>query len=161
MPQRISRNSGFLATLVLVCVAILLALVAVGFFNNRPSYGVFNHRTIIPKGCGITLYQPKDTTTAIDSITVSGYARGCGWSPALNGDLGMIFVLDAKGKVLAQQKLSVVLEEGDTSTAPYSFDTAIQIPRLTNQKGLLIIENTFTGSARQSVSRTIEFQPLN
>lgn len=157
-PQIQGANKGFFTGVVLIAIAVLLGLVALGFFNNEPSYGVFNHRTLIPKQCGLTIYSPKEGSVIEDHISISGYARGCGWTPNQNGDLGTAYILDENGKIVQSQKITVQKEESTTTNAPYYFEFKVYITSAFNQKGLLIIENTFTGTAQQTVSRTLLFR---
>lgn len=161
MKNSLPKNNGFLVPLVLIIAAILLGLVALGFFNNEPSYGVFNHRTLLPKQCGLTLYSPKENTLVSNQVTIRGYARGCGWTPDTNGNLGIAFVIDEQGKVVATEKITVTKETSDTSNAPYYFELTVDTTGTFNQKGLLIIENTFTGTALQTVSRKLLFRTMH
>lgn len=130
------KRRGFIASLILIVVAVILCLFLIGAFRpgERP-YGI-SFKQLLHLPCGLRLYGLKKDSVVAFPFTVRGYANGCGWEIDTEGRLGTLDILADNGVYLGSYILQA---KGDTRRSPYYFEGIVE-PKLpyTVKKGTFV-----------------------
>ncbi len=138
----------------MIIIGIVLSLVLVGFFTGQHPFGLKDSKQLLNLPCGITVYHPKQYEEVTFPFEVSGYVNGCGWG-IQDSTVGVLTVLGENGLILAQGALSA---GGDTTEAPYYFDTTVAIDNPNMTRGTFVFSNGGSGFEERTIKIPVIFK---
>lgn len=135
-------NRGIIGFIILVFIAIMVGLLAVGFFTEQRPFGFGNFRTILKLECGLNIYDLGADDTITFPHKLYGYANGCDWEPV--GDvLGNVTVLNSNGLIMGTFRLRA---QNVQNGKPYYFETTLTTSAAyLGEQGTIVIENALPG----------------